>query len=74
MAISVSEVFPELTPRQTEVCVLLIKGYTSKRVAQVLGISHRTVEDHRLKIMNVCDAINIGQVAVKLCGSPEITA
>jgi FixJ family two-component response regulator len=47
MTIKISDVFPKLTKRQREVCALLIIGYSNKRVGHVLGISSRTIEDHR---------------------------
>lgn len=39
------------TPRETEVIRLLAEGKTNKEVARVLGISQRTAENHRAKIM-----------------------
>jgi len=40
-----------LSDRERETLDILIKGYTAKEAAQVLGISHRTVEAHRNRIM-----------------------
>jgi FixJ family two-component response regulator len=40
-----------LTRREREVMVLLATGKTSKEIAGLLGISHRTVESHRANIM-----------------------
>ena len=37
---------PKLTPRETEVLRLVAKGLTAKQVAERLGLSHRTVENH----------------------------
>jgi DNA-binding NarL/FixJ family response regulator len=37
---------PRLTERETEVLRLVAKGLTSKQVAERLGVSHRTVENH----------------------------
>lgn len=36
-----------LTPRQIKVCELVAKGYTNKEIGRSLGISSRTVEDHK---------------------------
>ncbi|MCA9539213.1 MAG: response regulator transcription factor [Myxococcales bacterium] len=43
--------YKKLTPRQTEVLEQLARGLTNKEVGQVLGISPRTVEVHRGRIM-----------------------
>lgn len=41
-----------LSDRERETLHILIKGYTAKEAAIVLGISHRTVEAHRNRIMS----------------------
>jgi RNA polymerase sigma factor (sigma-70 family) len=40
-----------LTPREREILRLVMNGLTSKDIARQLTISHRTVEVHRLRIM-----------------------
>lgn len=40
-----------LTPRQTEIMKLVLAGHPSKNIAVDLGISQRTVENHRAAIM-----------------------
>lgn len=42
----------ELTSRQREVLQLLAEGKSAKEIAAVLGISSRTVETHKYKIMD----------------------
>lgn len=42
---------PSLTPRELEVVKLLAEGNTSAKVGAILGISVKTVETHRAKIM-----------------------
>jgi FixJ family two-component response regulator len=74
MTINIADVFPNLTKRQREVCALLITGYTAKRAAHVLGISPRTVEDHRRGVFKGAGAVSLADVAMKLCGSPEVVA
>jgi two-component system CheB/CheR fusion protein len=41
----------ELTPRQRQIMDLVLAGQPSKNIAAVLGISQRTVENHRASIM-----------------------
>lgn len=40
-----------LTPREREVAACLMEGRTSKEIGKQLGISHRTVEIHRARLM-----------------------
>lgn len=41
----------KLTEREKEVMKLAVKGLSNKEIAAYLGISHRTVEIHKSKIM-----------------------
>jgi two-component system response regulator NreC len=41
----------ELTPRELDVLRLLVKGNTNRQVAGLLGLSVRTVENHRANLM-----------------------
>ncbi len=41
-----------LTPRQREIMTLVLAGHPSKNIAADLGISQRTVENHRASIMH----------------------
>jgi RNA polymerase sigma factor (sigma-70 family) len=41
----------KLTPREREVLELIVAGKTNKEIARVLGASHRTIEIHRLHLM-----------------------
>jgi len=41
----------ELTPREREVAAYLMQGQTSKQIGKTLGISHRTVEIYRARLM-----------------------
>lgn len=74
MTIKISDVFPNLTKRQREVCALLVIGYSNKRVGQVLGISSRTIEDHRREVLKAAGAMTAAELVFKLCGSPEVVA
>jgi two-component system response regulator FixJ len=40
-----------LTPREHEVLELVVTGNTNKEIARVLGASHRTIEIHRVHLM-----------------------
>ena len=40
-----------LTPRQREILQLLAEGKSAKEIAAVLGLSARTVEDHKYRLM-----------------------
>lgn len=45
-----------LTPREHEILALLVDGDTNKEIARILAISPRTVEGHRMHIMNKLEA------------------
>jgi DNA-binding NarL/FixJ family response regulator len=40
-----------LTPRQREILQLIAEGHTTKEIAQILEISQKTVETHRMDTM-----------------------
>jgi DNA-binding NarL/FixJ family response regulator len=48
---SIGEKPLRLTPRQREVLRLIAEGSTAKEIAERLRVSHRTVQFHRLRIM-----------------------
>ncbi len=41
---------PDLTPMEAKVSLLVYRGQQSRAIAALLGISPRTIEDHRSKI------------------------
>ena len=51
-----------LTQREKEVLKLVAEGYTSKKVADFLCISPKTVERHRSNIMNKLDLHNVSEL------------
>lgn len=53
----------DLTDRERDVVALAIQGYPNKEIARRLGISHRTVEIHKSKIMHKTGAINLLDLA-----------
>lgn len=56
----------ELTPREHEVMTLVIAGRHNREIADELGISPRTVEVHKARMMAKLDADNIPQL-VRIC-------
>lgn len=44
--------FDELTPREAQVMLAVLRGHANKRIAADLGISIKTVELHRTNLMN----------------------
>lgn len=53
----------DLTDRERDVMLLAIQGYPNKDIARKLGISHRTVEIHKSKIMHKTGAANLLDLA-----------
>ncbi|HEX3035523.1 MAG TPA: response regulator transcription factor [Thermodesulfobacteriota bacterium] len=51
--------FELLTPRQREVLQLIAEGHSTKKIAQILGISVKTVESHRIQLMERLDIHDI---------------
>jgi two-component system, chemotaxis family, CheB/CheR fusion protein len=52
-----------LTPRQRQIMKLVLAGLPSKNIAADLGVSQRTVETHRSKIMKKTGAKSIPALA-----------
>ncbi len=52
-----------LTAREREVLNLVLEGMTSKAIAQQLGVSIKTVNQHRWKIMDKMQAENVADLA-----------
>ena len=53
----------ELTPRQHQVMDLVLAGHPSKNIAADLGISQRTVENHRASVMHKMAAKSLPELA-----------
>jgi len=51
MTASIQEIFNTLTPREKEVMELMVKGDPNKEIAKTFGISVKTVEVHRARVM-----------------------
>jgi DNA-binding NarL/FixJ family response regulator len=48
-----------LTPRQREVLQLIAEGHTTRDIGQIVGISHKTVETHRMALMERLDIYDL---------------
>ncbi|WP_342116132.1 PAS and helix-turn-helix domain-containing protein [Pseudoduganella sp. OTU4001] len=57
-----------LTPREREIAALLVEGKTSKLIARDTGLSPRTVEMHRARLMRKFNAANATELVHKLVG------
>lgn len=58
----------QFTAREREVAQLLVTGKTSKQIARLLGISHRTVEAHRARLMHRLNVATPGEMIARLMG------
>jgi len=52
----------QLTPREHEVLAAIAKGLTNRQTGALLGISHRTVEVHRAKLMRKLEVGSVAQL------------
>ena len=60
-----------LTPRERDVFQLLVRGFSSKAIANELNISPRTVEDHRAQIASKTGTSGLAQMIALAQGRPE---
>ncbi len=65
-----------LSPRESEIINLLVDGLSSKHIAQMLNISHKTVEIHRTHIRQKLGTESIAQIVnmVLMCRDRSIQA
>lgn len=54
--------FASLTPRENEVMEMVVAGMSNKAVANVLGLSAKTVEVHRAKVMEKMRARSVSDL------------
>ena len=57
-----SALFASLTPREREVLDLVVAGMSNKAVANTLGLSAKTVEVHRAKVMEKLHARSVADL------------
>jgi two-component system response regulator NreC len=55
-----------LTPRQREVLALMAQGFSMKEVALMLNISVKTVETHRLNLMDLHNIPRLVHYAIRV--------
>lgn len=55
-----------LTGRQREILDHVLNGSTNEEIATILGISRRTVETHRLRVMAALGAHNTAELVGKV--------
>jgi len=56
-----------LTRRENDICQLMAEGIcTSKEIGRKLGISHRTIEDHRQAVLKKFDVPNAAALVHKI--------
>ena len=48
----------KLTPKEREICDLIVMGLTNKQIAARLHCSHRTVEEHRRNVFEKYNVVN----------------
>jgi two-component system, LuxR family, response regulator FixJ len=56
---------PKLTHREREVLDLVVCGHANKTIGRLLSISHRTVENHRARIMRKTSSNSVAELVRK---------
>ena len=59
---------PKLTPRERDVLLLLSQGQTSKEMGRILGLSPRTVEDVRARLLKKFQVKSVAVLLSRLSG------
>jgi DNA-binding NarL/FixJ family response regulator len=49
------DAYDTLTPRERQVLQLIVEGLTNRKIAERLGLSIKTVDTHRARLMNKLD-------------------
>jgi FixJ family two-component response regulator len=52
-----------LTSRELELLPLLVAGHSNKEIARQLGVSHRTIEIHRARVLNKTSVTSLLELA-----------
>lgn len=72
--ISLQSVLPKATLREREVCGLLVRGLTDKQIAKEFGISPKTVNQHRCRLLKLAKVNTATGLIYKVLGSLEVVA
>lgn len=64
--LSMRERYNSLTPREKEVCALLVAGMLSKQVAAKLGITNATIKVHKSRVLEKMQATSLQQLALDI--------
>lgn len=59
-----------LTQREREVAILTCRGQTSKEIGLELGLSYRTIEVYRARLLEKFQARKLAELVAKLSGMP----
>ncbi len=59
-----------LTQREREVAILTCRGMTSKEIGLELGLSYRTIEVYRARLLEKFQARKLAELVAKLSGMP----
>ncbi|MFC3613590.1 LuxR C-terminal-related transcriptional regulator [Lutimaribacter marinistellae] len=59
-----------LTPRERDVAILSCRGLSAKEIGAQLGLSYRTVEAHRARLLQKFGARKLPELVAKLSGMP----
>ena len=60
-----------LTLRERQIAMYVTEGLTSKEIARLLDISHRTVEAHRARLQEKLGARNAAETIARITGVPQ---
>jgi PAS domain S-box-containing protein len=59
-----------LTPRERDVGIMTCQGLSAKEIGAQLGLSYRTIEAHRARLLDKFHARNLAELVAKLSGMP----
>lgn len=59
-----------LTQREREVAILTCRGMTSKEIGREIGLSYRTIEVYRARLLEKFQARKLAELVAKLSGMP----